>query len=286
MLIIPERPADIGNFIVGRILPFRKKRMVGPFIFIDHFGPAEIGPNQYMDVDQHPHIGIATLTYLYEGATDHEDSIGTKQRIEAGAINLMFAGSGVTHTERTPEDFKDGKTFKSHGFQIWIALPKAFEDMNPEFHHLKKEDIPKWEIDTLKFKLFAGEAFGRKSPLKTLSALSFLEISSASKTTLNTEKHIKGELGIYVESGSISINNDVINAKSMAVFEDAQNIEIEIEAQSRLLFFAGEAFPEERHIYWNFVSSDKEKINQAINNWKTKRFPMIPGDTTYIPIRT
>ena len=149
-MIIEERSRDIGDFLVGRLIPFRKKRMIGPFIFIDHMGPTKLGPNKYMDVDQHPHTGLSTLTFMLEGEIMHEDSLGTKQRIKPGSVNWMTAGKGVTHTERTPEDLRNGNTFVAHGYQIWVALPKELEDMAPEFHHIEEKDIPRWTDETVR----------------------------------------------------------------------------------------------------------------------------------------
>jgi redox-sensitive bicupin YhaK (pirin superfamily) len=144
-LIIEERSRDIGDFLVGRLLPFRKKRMVGPFIFIDHMGTSQLGPNSYMDVDQHPHTGLSTLTFMLEGEIVHKDSIGSEQRITPGSVNWMVAGKGVTHTERTPKNLRNGTSFSAHGYQIWVALPKDMEDCNPEFHHIEETALPKWK---------------------------------------------------------------------------------------------------------------------------------------------
>ena len=156
-MIIEERSRDIGDFLVGMLIPFRKKRMIGPFIFIDHMGPTQLGPSKYMDVDQHPHIGLATLTYMLEGELIHEDSLGTHQRITPGSVNWMIAGKGVSHTERTPPDLRNGKKFTAHGYQIWVALPKAKEGMPPEFHHMPAETLPKWQDGPAQFHIGGRE---------------------------------------------------------------------------------------------------------------------------------
>ena len=175
-MIIEERSRDIGDFLVGRLLPFRKKRMIGPFIFIDHMGPTRLGPKKYMDVDQHPHIGLSTLTFMLEGELMHEDSLGTQQLIRPGSVNWMTAGKGVSHTERTPEHLRNGKTFTAHGYQIWVALPKHLEDMEPEFHHIEATDLPKWKEGDAEFTLVAGEGYGRRSPVPVHSPLFMVEI--------------------------------------------------------------------------------------------------------------
>ncbi|MFK8044825.1 MAG: pirin family protein [Crocinitomicaceae bacterium] len=164
-LIVEEKQADLGNFMVGRLLPFRKKRQVGPFTFIDHMGPAKLGNGNYVDVDQHPHIGLSTLTYLFEGEIEHKDSIGSHQVISPGDVGFMTAGSGVTHTERTPEDRRGTEEFTMHGYQIWVALPKRKAEMDPEFKFYSSSEIPKWTENGLTIKLVAGNAFGRSAPL-------------------------------------------------------------------------------------------------------------------------
>ncbi|WP_312324543.1 pirin family protein, partial [Soonwooa sp.] len=163
-IIIPERAADIGNFMVGRLLPFIEKRSVGPFVFIDHMGPAELKDYQNLDVPPHPHIGLSTLTYLFEGAIFHRDSIGSAVEIQPGAVNWMTAGKGVAHSERTPENLRHTDK-KLHGLQIWVALPKHLEESEPTFHHIEAKDIPAWEEDGLKIKLIAGKVFGKESPV-------------------------------------------------------------------------------------------------------------------------
>ena len=164
-MLVDERERDIGNFLVGRLLPFRKKRQVGPFTFIDHMGPSTIAPGQYIDVDQHPHIGLSTLTYLLEGEIAHRDSTGADVVIRPGDVNFMTAGSGVTHTERTPEAQRDGGTYTMHGYQIWVALPKEQEEIAPAFVHLAAAELPRWQDEHAEYILVAGEGYGRKSPL-------------------------------------------------------------------------------------------------------------------------
>ena len=202
-MIIPERSRDIGDFLVGRLLPFRKKRMIGPFIFIDHMGPVTLGPERYMDVGQHPHIGLATLTYLFEGTLEHRDGLGTRQRIQPGSVNLMVAGRGITHTERTPEEMRKGAIFTLHGYQIWIALPKAKEHMLPAFFHAQAGELPQWKTHDASFMLICGKAFGKESPVPYYSELFLLEIKTVKNTMLDLAEGVKGEIGIVVVSGIV-----------------------------------------------------------------------------------
>lgn len=283
-MIIEERSRDIGDFLVGRLIPFRKKRMIGPFIFIDHMGPTQLGPKKYMDVDQHPHIGLSTLTYMLEGEIMHEDSIGTKQRISPGSVNWMTAGKGVSHSERTPKDLRNGKVFMAHGYQIWIALPKALEDMEPKFHHTPAKDLPKWKDGTADFTLVAGEGYGKKSPVPVYSPLFMVEIRNQEEYVLDVQDKLKGEIGICIVEGSISACEQTLEKGNILVSKVEDTCKVTLQPNSHLLLFGGEAFPEERHIYWNFVSSSKEKIENAKNAWKDWSFPMMKNDSSYVPL--
>lgn len=281
-LIIEERARQIGHFLVGRLLPFRKKRMVGPFIFIDHMGPSQLGPEKYLDVDQHPHIGLSTLTYLLEGEMMHRDSIGSVQRITPGSVNWMVAGNGVAHTERTPGDLRQGKVSGIHGYQIWVALPKELEDMEPEFHHLSKEEIPTWTEGNAEFKLVAGEGFGRKSPLPVHSPIFMLDVRSTGRQSFDASGQLFGEIGIVVVKGGIQACGEQVSAGNMLVSTAEGECEILIEADSQVLVFGGEPFPEKRFIRWNFVSTDPEKIADQKQRWINREFPKVPGDDTYV----
>ncbi len=283
-LIIAERSRDIGDFLVGRLIPFRKKRMIGPFVFIDHMGPTQLGPIRYLDVDQHPHIGLSTLTYMLEGEIMHEDSIGTRQRITPGSVNLMVAGKGVSHTERTPIDLRDGNSFTAHGYQIWIALPKNLEDCIPEFHHIEATEIPHWKEGSANFKLIAGEGYGRISPVPVHSPLFMIEIRNTSEFELNTKDHLTGEIGICIVEGSIEACGEVVGKGNIIVSKVEDTCKTLIKPNSHLLLFGGAPLPEERHIYWNFVSSNKEKIEHAKKAWEKKSFPMMENDESYVPL--
>ncbi len=283
-LIIEERAASIGNFLVGRLLPFRRKRMVGPFIFVDHMGPATIGSGNYMYVGQHPHIGLSTLTYLYEGEILHQDSIGTSQLIKAGAVNWMTAGSAVVHTEQTPEQLKDGKEHQVHGYQIWVALPKELEDMAPEFHHIPQEDLPVWEEDGVLYTLIAGKAYQRESPVPVQSELFMLRLDTAIDTDLHTGDNVYGEIGICVVEGYVEVNRHRFGKGNLLVSNAIDQCGFKIYKDSSVLLFGGYPFEEERYIDWNFVSSDREKIEAAKQRWQNREFKMVEGDDSYVPL--
>lgn len=282
-LIIEERPADIGNFLVGRLLPFRQKRMVGPFIFIDHMGPAKMNDQQNMDIGPHPHIGLSTLTYLFEGNMMHRDALGTSLEIKPGAVNWMTAGKGLVHSERTPDYLRHSEKLM-HGLQIWVALPKELEMMEPEFSHVEKEALPAWEQDGASFKLIAGEAFGRKSPVPVYSKLFMLEIKSSSKQTVTIGNDLFGEAGLYILEGSIESDGNVFEPKQLLIAKDSKLCSFIIHENTTVYIFGGEPFPEERFIYWNFVATSAERIEEAKQMWREQQFKMIDGETGYIPL--
>lgn len=283
-LIIEERSRDIGDFLVGRLIPFRKKRMIGPFIFIDHMGPTQLGQSKYMDVNQHPHTGLSTLTFMLDGEIIHEDGLGTHQRIKPGSVNWMTAGKGVTHTERTPTDLRNGNVFTAHGYQIWVALPKELEDMEPKFHHIEGKDLPKWSDNGSEFTLIAGKGYGKESPVPVHSELFMVEIKNTNEYTLNVNGNLKGEIGICIVEGSIKACDEKVEKGNILVSKVEDTCNIILELNTHLLLFGGEAFPEERFIYWNFVSSSQEKIEQAKKAWASKTFPMMDNDDTYVPL--
>jgi redox-sensitive bicupin YhaK (pirin superfamily) len=282
-LIIEERAADIGNFLVGRLLPFREKRAVGPFVFLDHMGPALLKDYQNLDVPPHPHIGLSTLTYLFEGSIMHRDSIGTEMEIIPGAVNWMTAGKGVVHSERTPEYLRT--TDKSlHGLQIWIALPKEKENIEPSFVHIEAKDIPEWQQDNVTIKLIAGEAFGKKSPVPVYSPLHLIEIKSSAKAVLNIGKDIFGESALYILEGEIKNDGNTYASKQILVAKESSLCEFEMSANTTIYIFGGTAFPEEHFIYWNFVHSDKAVIEKAKQDWMDQKFPKVPNETEFVPL--
>lgn len=281
-IIIKERPADIGNFSVGRLLPFRSKRMIGPFIFLDHMGPAQFKPNENVDVAPHPHIGLSTLTFLLEGSLMHRDSLGNALEILPGEVNWMTAGKGIVHSERTPESLRNtGKSF--HGLQFWIALPVDKEQMEPDFVHVKKDSIPSWSEGDISFKLIAGEALGKISPVPVYSRLFFIEVNANGEKSVKLRKQLYGEIGIYILKGKVKSENESFEANNMLVLNNP-DLELELSPGTLIYLIGGEPFPEERFIYWNFVSSSKSLIEDAKLRWQKQFFPKIPGETGFIPL--
>ncbi|MFN8366119.1 MAG: pirin family protein [Candidatus Kapaibacterium sp.] len=283
-MIVDERSRDLGNFLVGRLLPFREKRQVGPFTFIDHMGPAEISEGTYFDVDQHPHIGLCTLTYLLEGEAEHHDSTGAHRIITPGSVNFMTAGKGVTHTERTPIHQRDGGRYRIHGYQVWVALPKELEEMEPTFTYVDKHDLPTWNENGLEFILVAGSGYGRTSPLAVHSPMFMLDITAQTESQLEIQGQVKGEIAFVVVHGTLNDGGEHISQGQMLISKTDNECSVTLTTGTRVLLFGGEPFPEERFMYWNFVSSSKERIEQAKQDWAQKLFPTVPGDTTYIPL--
>lgn len=285
-LIIEERATNIGSFMVGRLLPFRQKRMVGPFIYIDHMGPVKLNERENFDVLPHPHIGLSTLTFLFEGNIMHRDTLGNEVEIKPGAVNWMTAGKGIVHSERTPDYLRDAD-INMHGLQIWVALPKELEDMEPEFFHIEEKDIPRWTDGDLEFKLVAGEAFGKKSPVPVFSKLFMIEIKSKTKQVVNIGDDLYGESGLYILEGAIESDGNVYEPKQLLVAKDSTLCEFTIHENSTIYIFGGEPFPEKRYIDWNFVSSSRETIREAKQKWEEKKFPKIKGEENeYIPYPT
>jgi redox-sensitive bicupin YhaK (pirin superfamily) len=282
--LVAERSRDIGHFLVGRLLPFREKRFVGPFCFIDHMGPSLLGNGVYVDVDQHPHIGLCTLTYLLEGEIRHQDSTGANQVILPGSVNLMVAGSGVSHTERTPEHLRTEKEHTIHGYQVWIALPAHEEERTPSFHHIPKETLPFWKINDLDITLIAGEAFGYQSPTPIFSPLFMLHLEAKADSVFDINGELQGEIAFVVVKGSVRANDELIDAGQMLIAKTENTCSLMIPANTQLLIFGGEPLAEEHYMFWNFVSHSKERLEKAKQDWRAHQFPKVPNDSTYIPL--
>ncbi|GAB5464996.1 MAG: pirin family protein [Candidatus Kapaibacteriales bacterium] len=291
-MLVGEKTKSIGTFTVGRLLPFREKRQVGPFTFIDHMGPVVLNGGQYFDVDQHPHIGLSTLTYLLEGQIEHKDSTGAVRVIHPGDVGFMTSGKGVSHTERTPAELREsGTEIRMHGYQVWVAMPKEKEDQNPRFDFVHSSELPQKSIEEVSVKLIAGKGFGMESPLPVHSELFMVDMVSdnASESLIDLRKDLVGEIAIVVTKGRAWVDGDDdkrvdIDSGNMLVSEIENECKIGLLPGTRLLLFGGEPFPEKRYMYWNFVSSRREKIEQAKAEWEKKLFPKVPGDETYIPL--
>lgn len=281
-LIIPPRKHDLGDgFFVNRVLPYAKKRMVGPFIFWDHMGPVALKNGDEMVVRSHPHIGLATLTYLFEGQIFHRDSLGVQQPIRPGEVNWMIAGKGIVHSERTgliPEN--KGKNL--HGIQLWIALPLQAEEVDPSFHHFSADEIPEWISGGNKARIIAGSALGKTSPVPTHSPLFYLEVFSEAGSTFSMD--FDGQEGaVYVLSGSmIAEGQKPLQPLDMGIFQDS--LKVQAQEKSHFMVIGGQPFSEGRHIYWNFVHSKREKIQEAKQKWKAQGFGTVPGETDFIPL--
>ena len=282
-LIIEERSHLVGNFRVGRLLPFREKRMVGPFAFLDHMGPLKLSDHQNFDVPPHPHIGLSTLTYLFEGSIMHRDSLGSEIEIKPGAVNWMTAGKGIVHSERTPEYLRTSDK-SLHGLQIWVALPKDLEQMDPSFFHIDASKIPAWKIENVNAKLIAGSLMGHQSGVPVHSPLYLLELKSTSKQTINIGSELFGESALYILEGSVVSEGAVFESKQILIAEDTSLCTFEMNENTTVYIFGGEPFPEDRTIYWNFVSSDKNLIEDAKARWQSQEFDKVPGETEFVPL--
>jgi redox-sensitive bicupin YhaK (pirin superfamily) len=282
-LIIAPRDKDLGGFSVRRILPFAKRRMVGPFILLDHMGPAQFAAGQGIDVRPHPHIGLATVTYLFAGEVRHRDNIGSDQIIVPGDVNWMTAGRAIAHSERTTADERT-HPHAVHGLQSWVALPKEYEDCAPEFFHHAAATLPTDTSTGVQFRVIAGEAYGHRAPVKTYSPLFYVEVHMKAGSKLELPADYT-ERAIYVVDGHITIGGTVIEPLTMPVLLPGGTIIIEASSPSHIMMLGGEPFPEPRYIEWNFVSSDPGKIVAAKEAWHNQTFTKIPGDDKeFIPL--
>lgn len=282
-LTIPSRETDLGGFNVRRLLPYSKRRMLGPFIFLDHMGPAQFGIGEGIDVRPHPHIGLATVTYLFEGEIIHKDTLGSHQAITPGAVNWMTSGRGISHSERTGINER-GHLHNVHGLQSWVALPKEYEEKAPEFFHHAAATIPELNLRGVTLRVLAGEAYGMISPAQQFSPLFYVEARMEPGSTLELPSQYL-ERGAYVIAGTVKIAGQAIAPLSMPVFLPQGPIKLEAETAVHLVLLGGEPMPEKRFIWWNFVSTSEERIEQAKEDWAQGRFGVIPGDDKeFIPL--
>ena len=280
-LIVP-RTRDLGDgFQVRRALPAAEKRAVGPFVFFDQMGPLTLAAGRGLDVRPHPHIGLATLTYLLEGEIEHRDSLGTVQRIRPGEVNWMTAGRGIVHSERTPAENRKAPA-KNFGFQIWVALPREDEEMKPGFFHLAADELPAVEEKKFELKVVAGNLLGKRSPVPVRSPMfcADLELAAGARFALPPEHE---ERAACVIEGNVGIDGRIVEPAQLAVFEPGKEAVLESKAGARALLFGGTSLGP-RRLWWNFVSSDLARIEQAAADWKAGRFPSVPGETEFIPL--
>lgn len=281
--VIVPRARDLGGFEVRRALPSARKQMVGPFIFFDQMGPAEFLLSEGIDVRPHPHIGLATVTYLFEGEIFHRDSLGTAQSIRPGALNLMTAGRGIVHSERETSEAKAGPR-RMFGIQAWAALPKSDEERAPAFAHHPAEDLPRIEGEGKRVRLVMGEAYGRRSPVTFPHPTLYAEAVLAPGAVLPLDADYD-ERAVYIASGQIDIAGDTFEAGRLLVFRPGDRISILALSNTRLMVLGGEPMDGPRHIWWNFVSSSKDRIKAAKADWKAGRFALVPGDEKdFIPL--
>ena len=275
---------DLGGFKVRRALPSAQRQMVGPFIFLDHFGPVVFRAGAAPSVRPHPHIGLATLTYLLEGEIVHRDSLGSAEAIHPGDVNWMTAGRGIVHSERPPANVQaeGGLIF---GQQIWVALPKAMEEMQPGFSNHRKGTLPRLDDNGVSTTVVAGKAFGEKAPIPVYSDLMYVDAVLKTGARLQIPlDHI--ERAVFVVSGEIEIMGQIgtFGDEQLVVFKPGAEIVLEARRDTHIMLVGGEPFAEPRHIYWNFVSSSKDRIEQAKDDWRHARFPEIAGETEFIPL--
>ena len=283
--LIRPRLRDIGGgFMVRRLLPTLSTQSVGPFVFFDHFGPVTTRPEDNFDVRPHPHIGLSTVTYLFDGAMLHRDSLGSVQRIEPGAINWMTAGRGIVHSERAPDDLR-GTVYGIHGLQLWAALPKALEETDPAFFHTPSDALPVWTEPGIRARVLIGSAFGRESPVKTYSRTLYIDVFAEpeSELTLPADRD-GGERAVYCVDHPVLAHGNAVAPFTMAVLPAGQETAIAAPEGARYVIIGGEPLDGHRTLWWNFVSSSKERIERAKSEWREQRMGKIPGEHEWIPL--
>lgn len=290
-LIIEPRTRDLGGFSVGRVLPFAKRRMVGPFIFFDEMGPADFAPGTGIDVRPHPHIGLATVTYLFDGEIRHRDSLGFDQVIRPGDVNWMTAGRGIVHSERTDEALRESGQ-RIHGIQSWIALPEDAQEIAPAFHHHPKSTLPEIARDGVRLRLIAGSAFGETSPVKTFSPMFYLGVEAAAGAALPLPTDADAEeRALYVLDGAVTVDGEAFDRGRMIVFAPGAAPAVRATAPLRAMLLGGAPLGP-RFIWWNLVSTSKARIDEAKRDWTQSAaagftdspFALPPGEEEFIPL--
>jgi redox-sensitive bicupin YhaK (pirin superfamily) len=281
-LLIEPQAKNLGAFDVRRALPAPDRQRVGPFIFFDHMGPADLAVGAGMDVRPHPHIGIATVTYLFEGEILHRDSLGFVQPILPGAVNWMTAGRGIVHSERSPPEAM-ARVSRLHGIQTWLALPLELEEMEPAFTHYPADVIPECERDGVRIRLIAGVGYGLESPVRVASETFYAAIDLRAGASLRVPADIE-ERAVYVVSGQVELEGAVLPAGTMAVLRSGVSVSVSARDPARLMLLGGDPLAGDRILYWNFVSSRSDRIERARQDWRDGRFARVPGETEFIPL--
>jgi len=280
--IVESRKRDLGGFEVRRILPYGGGRMVGPFIFLDHMGPVTFAAGQGIDVRPHPHVCLATVTYLFDGEIEHRDSLGVVQTIRPGDVNWMTAGSGIVHSERTGATVR-AAGHKLHGLQSWVALPRSEEETDPAFHHFAARQLPLRDAGGVRLRLIAGKAFGLRSPVQVFSEMFYVDANCDAGATLELPVE-HAQRAAYVVEGSIEIEGRTFVEGTLLVFTEGESVTLRAMSTSRIALLGGAPLESQRHIWWNFVASLPERIERAKREWADGKFPPVPGDTEFIPL--
>jgi redox-sensitive bicupin YhaK (pirin superfamily) len=285
--LIDARERDLGGFVVRRVLPFAARQMVGPFIFFDHMGPTQFEPGHGVDVRPHPHIALATVTYLFAGSLEHRDSLGTVREIRPGDVNWMTAGRGIAHSERTPQPAR-ARGENIHGIQSWVALPDGQEEVEPSFAHYPASALPRRAGDGIELAVIAGHAFGLHSPVATLWPTLYVDARFAPGATLEVPPE-HAERAVYVVQGELAVGELKIAAGQLAVLEPGIKTRLRATGagaagESRAMLLGGERFATPRYIWWNFVASSLDRIELAKNRWLNREFAPVPGETEFIPL--
>ncbi len=280
--IIRPRERDLGGFSVRRVLPAGPRQMVGPFIFFDALGPATFAPGTGVDVRPHPHIGLATVTWLFEGELLHRDNLGFTQLIRPDEVNWMIAGRGIAHSERTPPEIR-ARPFRLHGIQSWVALPKFAEETAPEFHHYGAKELPAMDAEGVHLRVIAGTLLGLTSPVRTFSSMGYgaLELATDARCVLPPEHE---ELAVYLVDGDLTVDGEPLPDGALATLLPGRSAELKASSPTRCMVLGGEPADGPRHIWWNFVSSSPERLERARQDWKLGRFATVPGETEFIPL--
>jgi redox-sensitive bicupin YhaK (pirin superfamily) len=280
---LKPRMHDLGGGMrVRRLLPAAGHQGIGPFIFFDHFGPVEVHPQDNHDVRPHPHIGLATVTYMFEGAITHRDSLGCTQKIEPGAINWMTAGRGIVHSERRPGEMRD-RAYTNHGLQLWAALPAIHEEAEPAFSHTPASAIPQCDVGRAVVRVLIGAAFGQSSPVATFQKTLYLDVSAAAASSLTLEGSAM-ERAVYSVDEALIVAGAHVEPHTLAVLAPDVDVEIAAPSGARYVVIGGEPVDGHRHMWWNFVSTRKERIEEAKRAWAEGRMGQVPGETEFIPL--
>ena len=280
--VVESRKRDLGGFEVRRILPYGGGRMVGPFIFLDHMGPVDFTAGQGIDVRPHPHVCLATVTYLFEGEIEHRDSLGVVQTIKPGDVNWMTAGNGIVHSERTGAALR-ASGHRLHGLQSWVALPQSDEETDPSFHHFSAKELPSRDGDGVRLRLIAGVAFGLRSPVRVFSEMFYAAASLDGNAAIDLPAE-HAERAAYVVNGAIEVEGRTFGEGTLLLFTEGESVRLRAAMASRVALLGGAPLEGRRHIWWNFVASSPERIERAKRDWAYGKFAKVPGETEFIPL--